>query len=147
MTATASTNTNRCRPRIVLAVAVAMLATAVGCGGSSTPTAHVSGKVTLDGKAIPSDAEASVMFVNDQVEGEEGKVSVPINTSDGSYDSPNTPQGDIRAYFSITRKGPPKVSERTGEEYQETINLVPAKVATGIPLTVSGDNTNQNFEL
>lgn len=128
-------------------IAVAMLVATVGCGGSSVPTAHLSGKVTLGGKPIPSDAEASIMFVNEKVEGEAGKTTAVINTSDGSYDAPDTPQGDVRAIFSIVRKGPTKVSERTGQEYQEEINLVPAKYATGIPIQVTGDNTNQNFEL
>ena len=118
----------------------------LGCGGSSNPTAHLSGKVTIRGKAIPSDAQASLQFYT-QIDGEELKVDVPINTADGTYDSPKTPQGDIRVFFIITREGPAKMSSRTGQEYHDTINLVPPKYSTGLPLTVSEDNPNQNFDL
>ncbi|WP_425398731.1 hypothetical protein [Aeoliella sp.] len=125
--------------------AIALLVTAVGCSGSSVPTAHLAGKVTLGGKPIPSDAEAFIMFVNSSAEGKEAKVSVPI--ANGQYDSPDTPQGAITVTFSITRNGPTKTSARTGEQYSDVINLVPAKYSTGLPLQVTGDNTNQNFDL
>jgi hypothetical protein len=140
---------SRCWPQGIgkLAVITAVLASLGGCGGSSVPTAHLAGKVLLDGKPIPSDAEASLMFVREGAKDDEATVRVPINVGDSTYDAPNVPQGAVRAYFSITRKGPAKISERTGEEYHDIINLVPGQYATGIPLQVSGDNINQDFDL
>ena len=112
----------------------------VGCGGP--PTTLLSGTVTLNGKPVPSDAEAFISFT--PVGGE--AVSVPI--TEGKYESSETPRGMVTVHFHILQKvGPVKVSERTGEEFQEEKNLVPAKYATGIQLEVTDDNTNQNFAL
>jgi hypothetical protein len=139
---------SRCWPRGIgkLAVIAAVLASAGGCG-SSVPTARLAGKVLLGGKPIPGDAEASLMFVREGAKDDETTVRVPINVGDSTYDAPKVPQGAVRAYFSITRKGPAKISEHTGKEYHDIINLVPGQYATGIPLQVSGDDIHQDFDL
>lgn len=130
-----------------LILVAAVLAASIGCGEPSEPTAHLAGKVTLSGKPIPFDAEASITFVPEATASNAKKIIVPINVSDGQYDSLHTPQGNVRAYFSIARKGPKTISERTGQEYQEEINLVPGEYSTGILLQVNGENTAHNFEL
>jgi hypothetical protein len=115
-----------------------------GCGSNSSAVAHLQGKVTLYGKQIPDDATAFVVFAAD------GKaanaVSVPI--AKGRYDSSNIPKGAIKVFFEITRPlGPMKKSDHTGQPYQEIASLVPAKYATGIPLEVTGDDPNRDFQL
>ena len=114
-----------------------------GCGDSSSRTAHLAGTVTINGKPVPSDAEAAVSF---EPQGGGRSVSVPI--TNGRYDSPNTPQGSVVVKFYISRRvGPMKTSERTGEKYQDTANLVPPDHAAGKSIEIREDNVNQNFDL
>ena len=92
-----------------LAVITAVLTSVSGCG-SSVPTVHLAGKVTLGGKPIPNDAEASLMFVREGAKEDGTTVRVPIDVGDSTYDSPKTPQGAVRAYFSITEKARPRLA-------------------------------------
>lgn len=114
-----------------------------GCGPGSSPSAHLSGTVTIDGKPIPADATASLSFVPT-----DSSKAVALPIVDGRYDSPRTPQGKITVHFSISRPtGPEKVSERTGEKYRDIANLVPPEHAAGMVIEVQGDNSSQNFDL
>jgi hypothetical protein len=128
----------------VLAAAVA-LACLVGCGAGSGGGAHLQGKVTIGGKDVPADANAHIMFAPEAGKPEE-TVTAPITGS--RYDAPNVPLGPVTVHFEITQAvGPMKRSERTGAEYQDVVNLVPAERATGIPLEVAGDKADQDFKL
>lgn len=117
-----------------------------GCGGGGEG-ARLQGSVTLGGKPIPDDAKAFVMFTaTAKVDGKAASASAPI--VGGKYDCPNVPTGPVRVGFDITREvGPVKKSERTGADYRDVENLVPATAATGLELTVDGDKADQNFEL
>lgn len=114
----------------------------VGCG-SGGQTAHVSGQVTLRGKPLPEGAQAFVTFESNA--DPTRSASAPIVA--GHYDSPKTPVGPGRAFFEITTTGPEKMSERTGQPYRDIISHVPAGAAEGIPLEVTGDTSDQNFNL
>lgn len=132
--------------RACLAIACVSLAPLlIGCGGSGGSVANLAGNVTLGGKPLPAEAKAFVMFT--QGTGKEAKkASAEILGS--KYDCADVPQGAVTVYFDITQPvGPMKKSERTGQEFQETKNLVPGKFATGMPLQVAGDKTDQNFDL
>ena len=116
----------------------------VGCGGgaSSGNTAHLQGAITLGGQPLPADAEGAVTFRS--VSG--SAVTAPI--AHGRYDSPATPKGTVKAYFTISKPtGKTYKSERTGAEVAETISIVPASVTGGIDVDVSADNAEQNFDL
>ncbi|MCA9234642.1 MAG: hypothetical protein KDA44_04195 [Planctomycetales bacterium] len=121
---------------------MAVIAAAIGCSGSSS-TAHLAGAVTVGGKPIPADANASITFHGS---GEGQTVNVPI--VDGKYDSPATPRGEVRVYFTVTQEvGPVKKSPRTGADYRDIVDIVPPKYATGVALTVAEDNQQQDFNL
>ena len=124
-------------PLAGLALAIA------GCSFGGGSAAHLSGQVTLSGKPLPGSAQAFITFASDADPNR--SVSVPIAA--GRYDSPATPAGPCRVFFEITTAGPEKISERTGQPYRDIVNLVPARHADGIPLEVSGDNINQDFDL
>lgn len=114
----------------------------LGCAGSA---ARLQGKVTIGDKDVPADANAHIMFVP-----EAGKfaetVTAPITSS--RYDASNVPLGQVTVHFDIAQAvGPMKRSERTGAEYQDVVNLVPAEHATGIRLEVVGDKADQDFKL
>jgi hypothetical protein len=114
-----------------------------GCGKRSAPTAHLAGAVTINGQPVPADAEAALSF-----EPQAGGRSVSVAITSGRYDSPNTPQGSVLVRFYISQRvGPVKVSERTGQEYQDIANIVPPQHAAGMTIEVSGDNLNQDFAL
>lgn len=114
-----------------------------GCGLGGGSVAHLSGQVTLGGKPLPETAQAFITFAPAVYPNQ--SVSVPITA--GRYDSPKTPAGTCRVFFEITTSGPEKISDRTGQPYRDFFNLVPARHADGIPLEVSGDNPDQNFDL
>ena len=117
-------------------------ALAAGCGVGGT-VAHVSGQVTLRGKPLPESAQAFITFVA----AADSKRSASVPIAAGRYDSPETPVGPCRAFFEITTTGPEKISDRTGQPYRDVISHVPAGVAEGIPLEVTGDKPDQNFDL
>jgi hypothetical protein len=127
----------------LLALSMA-LGASLGCGGgsSSGDTAHLQGTVTIGGQPLPADAHGSITFRNDA-----GKaVTAPI--VDGSYDSPQTPRGAVKAYFTIsTPTGKTYKSERTGAEVPETVSIVPASASGGLDVEVSTDKRDQNFDL
>jgi hypothetical protein len=128
------------RPIFLVLLVVAL----AGCGAGTGGTAHLQGQVTLGGKPLPSDATAFISFVPDK----QGAETVSVPVTGGQYDSPQTPVGAVKVFFEINRPaGPMKTSERTGQPYQDIASLVPAKYATGLPLEVTGDDSNRNFEL
>jgi hypothetical protein len=103
----------------------------------------LAGTVTIHGEPVPADANAALSF---QSLGGDESVSVPI--TDSRYDSPATPIGSVAVRFYISRPvGPAKISERTGQPYQDIANLVPPEHAAGITIKVSGDNLKQDFKL
>ena len=113
-----------------------------GCSSRTPPPVPVSGTVTLRGKPLPADAQAFVSFAPVA-----GGPSVSAAVTSGSYASPHTPQGPLMAFFEITKPlGPRRKSDRTGEFYQETQSLVPARYASGLPVTIEGPTT-KDFDL
>jgi len=116
---------------------------ATGCGGGAK-TASVSGTVTINGKPIPADAEGSITFAVKDGD-EEQSATVPI--TGGKYESPETPQGSVLVTFHIFKFGPPKVSERTGQEFREETTLVPANKAAGQTVDITEDTATLDFNL
>ncbi len=131
--------------RIVSFFALAItLGWCTGCGGSSSSgnTAHLEGTVTIGGQPLPADAEGAITFRSTSG----GAVTAQIEN--GRYDSPATPKGAAKAYFSISKPtGKTYRSERTGTDVAETINIVPANYSNGIDVEVSADKADQNFDL
>jgi hypothetical protein len=125
--------------------AVNLLLIASGCGnGNSKPTAHVSGTVTINGQPLPADAEGTIMF-RPAAEGMAKTAGLPIIT--GKYDSPQTPAGEVTVYFGIQKTTGKQISDAGGPLYPEFRNIVPAGDAKGIELTITSDNSEQNFDL
>ena len=121
------------------------LATASGCGrgaSSTGNTAHLQGEVTLGGQPLPAEAQGAITFRNAT-----GRATtVPIAA--GRYDSPATPAGSVKAYFSISKPtGKSYRSQRTGADVAETASIVPAKYGNGLDLEVAEDKSDQNFDL
>lgn len=123
-------------------VACSIAALAVGCGPS---TANLAGKVTIDGKPLPADAKGTIYFA--PVNPKAGEAVAALVT-DSSYQASGVPSGEVSVSFEITQDvGAPKISPRTGAEFQETKSLVPPSASGGIRLQVAGDNANQDFDL
>ena len=118
----------------------------VGCGGgaSSGDTAHLQGAVTIGGQPLPTDVEASILFRPTQ-EAQGKTVSVPV--VGGRYDSPETPTGAVKAFFTIQQPTGRVFDNDRGAPIKEQKSLVPDKYGAGLDLTVSDDNDAQNFEL
>ena len=129
--------------RLVFVLAFVAL---VGCGagGSRKPTAHLQGTVTIGGQPIPSDAQASINF-KPTASGQAPSTSAQI--TNGKFDAPDVPIGDIIVYFNVQQPTGRMVREGTGTPYAEMRSLVPEKHGTGMTLKVAGDNLEQNFDL
>ena len=84
---------------LVMLVA-ASLSPLAGCGKTmpSANTAHLKGKITLDGGPIPADAIAGITFKPTR-SGQAKTMFASI--IDGSYDSPETPKGLVKTYISL----------------------------------------------
>jgi hypothetical protein len=119
-------------------------AVVAGCGGVTGNSAHLQGTVTLNGKPIPADAKAYIVFVPDV----DKTKAVSASVTDGRYDMPNAPMGLAMVHFEVTHEvGPEKTSERTGQVYRDVVSLVPARLVTGSPVQVDGDDESLDFDL
>lgn len=136
----------RAHRRLAVGVlATACMAALSGCSGSdaSGRIAHLQGAVTIGGQTLPAGADGGVTF-RPIGEGQQAFARIV----DGRYDSPHTPVGPVKAFFSISAPtGRMITSDRTGEAYPETESIVPAQHGAGMDLEVAGDNLNQDFDL
>jgi hypothetical protein len=134
----------RVAPALVACVSL-FLASSVGCGsGDGAATAHLQGKVTINGQPLPADAEGTITF--NTTEATQAK-AVTVTLANGAYDSPSTPTGPVKVAFNITQPSGPEVTNDRGATYRESKSLVPAKYAGGMDLTVGDDNDAQDFNL
>lgn len=117
-----------------------------GCSAESIgpPTVHLAGAVTIDGKPLPDDAEASIMF-KPTARGQAKSVNVIIN--EGRYDAQHVPRGKVRAFLNIQRPTGRMISEAGGSPYPEVLPIISAEYGVGIALDASDDNLEQNFDL
>lgn len=130
----------------VLFTLSALLVTA-GCGSGSTSedTAHWQGTVTIGGNPLPADAVGSITF---RPVGESSAKPVTVQIVDGTYDSPATPRGKVKAYVNVSKPtGRTMHSDRTGQDVPEMESIVPPERSMGIDLDVEGDNSEANIEL
>jgi hypothetical protein len=116
----------------------------VGCGSGGPKTAHVKGTVTIGGQAVPADVQGSISFK--VTEHDQGK-STSAQIVGGRYDSPKTPTGKLKAFFSIQQPTGKMAREGIGAPYPEYRNLTPAKYETGMDVEITGDNDTQDFDL
>jgi len=122
-----------------------MVCAVAGCGQQgSKPTAHLSGTVTINGQPLPPDAEATIIF---RPAGKGMAKSAGVRIVDSKYDSPQTPVGEVKVFFSIQQPTGKMISDAGGPPFQELRSIVPSGAENGISLTISGDNQAQDFDL
>jgi hypothetical protein len=116
-----------------------------GCnaGSGGKPTAHLSGKVTIDGEPVPSDAWGTITF-RATAPGQARDTGADI--SNGEYDCPDVPLGKVNAFIQVVQ-ATGKMRSEGGRQWPETRNLLAEKYNNEIPLEVTGDNRNQDFAL
>lgn len=125
---------------------VALVIASVGCGksGSSKPTAHLQGKVTIGGSSLPENAEGSITFR--PTTGDQASMTT-VTIQDSRYDAPEAPMGSVRVSFSIQRPTGRTFDTGRGAPQIEYDNILPAKSAEGFDLDVTGDKADQDFDL
>lgn len=130
---------------VCLLVAVT-LGNLFGCGAggySGPPTAHLTGRVTINGEEIPSDATGTVEF---QPTGGGQAHPASAEIEGGRYDCPNVPLGNVLVLFNITRLTGRMTSEDGGTLFPERESLVPVNAQHGVPIEVQGDG-ERDFHL
>lgn len=118
------------------------VALVIGCGADKPtfPAARLEGNVTVDGKPI---AEGNLQFVPRDV-GQAPVTGAAI--VDGRYLAERVPLGKLRVVINATKETGKMVTEYSTPRPQ-VINLIPEKYRSGIPIEVTGDNANLNFDL
>lgn len=105
-------------------VALALLGILFALGGCGTKVGSVSGKVTYQGKALPS-GTVTFLAPNNKV------VSSPIN-SDGTYSAENVPVGKAKITVTTTAKPPaPKGKKGPGMMMMGEVGKEPPKMDPG----------------
>jgi len=133
-------STLTCGRRRGLILVIALLS---GCGGAGKPTypaARLEGSVTLDGKPL---AQGTLQFVPQDA------TRAPVTAAsivDGQFVAEAVPQGKLRVLFTASKETGKMIKEYSTPR-PEVINLIPVKYRSGIPIEVTGDNSNQNFDL
>jgi hypothetical protein len=128
----------------ILTVLVATAIASAGCGGGAPPTAHLQGKVTIDGQPLPADAEGSISFQPSTGDQTRAVVASIVNST---YDSPQTPTGQVLVRISVTQPTGGMLDNGRGDPSPEYRDIVPPGAASAIELEVAGDKDDQNFDL
>ena len=117
----------------------------LGCGQSSSkPTAHLSGTVTLNGQSLPANANGTIMF---RPSGKGMAKTAGVSIVGGKYDSPDTPIGEVTVFFSIQEPTGKMISDAGGPPFPEYRSIVPEGSTNGVKLTVTDENSDQDFNL
>jgi hypothetical protein len=118
------------------------VALVIGCGADKPtfPAARLEGNVTVDGKPI---TEGNLQFVPRDV-GQAPVTGAAI--VDGRYLAERVPLGKLRVVINATKETGKMVTEYSTPRPQ-VINLIPEKYRSGIPIEVTADNANLNFDL
>ncbi|MCS7304774.1 MAG: hypothetical protein NZ602_06680 [Thermoguttaceae bacterium] len=121
----------------------------VGCGGQQTSFGvRLAGRVTLQGQPLPPEVDARIRFMP-TAPGQGQPVEVQIVNS--QYQASNVPKGKLIVLWYITRPtGQLRIDPNSPDGYpKEAVreNLVPERYRQGIPLEVSADNLELNFDL
>ena len=121
------------------------LVTLLGCdaGGQGKTTAHLQGKITIDGSPLPANAAASIVF-KPTTPGQAKSTGVQILNS--QYDCANVPLGNVKVYFDIQQPTGKTINEG-GRPLSEMNVLIAPESAVGIELEVTEDDYSQDFDL
>ena len=133
---------NRWPCLVPLAVALS-LTVSLGCGSSSrSGTAHVQGTVTIGGQPLPADAQASLTISPIS----KGRTAGAVITN-GRYDCADAPVGKVKVFFNVMQKTGKMITEADNRPYAEVGSIISPKYSSGVEAEITGDNTNQDFDL
>lgn len=136
--------------RFIFLMLCLVLLLMAGCGQpqSNGPTVVWEGTVTLQGNPLPTNMKEAYIQVRPTDSGKTGMASpVQAGIEKGKYRLEQVPRGDVTVYFILNELTGKKIKDRTGQEFEETRNLVPNSKRSGIPFQATADNREQNFDL
>ncbi|MDO4584280.1 MAG: hypothetical protein Q4D62_09275 [Planctomycetia bacterium] len=125
--------------------------TLAGCGKTpqaNGPTVVWEGTVTIQGKPLPENLKEAYIQVrpaNSQKTGQANPTQATIQK--GKYRLEQVPRGEVLVHFFLTEWTGKKVKDVTGQEFDDTRNLVPKSKRAGIPFQANEDNRKLNFDL
>ncbi len=123
---------------------VAVLALASGCGGGSADTAHLKGRITIDGQPIPDDAIGSITLQTTKP-GQGKTVGAPL--VEGRYELPEAPLGPLRVIIIVQQPTGRTIDNGRGTPAPEYQNIISDEYSSGIGVEVVGDKDDQDFDL
>ena len=113
-----------------------------GHGGANHPSAKIEGAVTVSGKPL---ADGLIMFMPQQAG---HAVGVKAAIKDGCYVADKVPLGKVLVLFNAVQETGRMIESKLTEKPQpERIDIIPAKYRSGVPLDVTTDKNDQNFDL
>jgi hypothetical protein len=124
-----------------------ILVAASGCSGGSSSgrTAHLQGSVTVGGKPIPPQAEASITIRPTGINQANASYAKII---DGRFDMPDAPKGKVMVSFSIQNPTGKMIKyDEFSRPEPELISLAPQSWKDGQEMQVDGDKSDMVFDL
>lgn len=116
-----------------------LLALTLGGCGPTTPSADLSGSVTVDGKAV----EAGTMTFT-PLDGPGTSVTTKIEA--GKFRQAGVPVGKLRVHFYATRETGNTIMTH-GFPEKEVVNVIPDRYSGGMEIQVSAGPGTQDFPL
>ena len=113
-----------------------------GCGAKQAPypAATLSGQVSLDGEPVE---QGNISFM--PAPGQKGQPAA-ADIVDGHYNAQWVPLGKVRVRI-IINKETGRMITGSSEPVPEIKNVAPIDYQRGVPLEVTGDNDQQDFEM
>ncbi|MGI6417930.1 MAG: hypothetical protein ACOX1P_19940 [Thermoguttaceae bacterium] len=111
-----------------------------GCSGPGGPTATVEGTVSIDGTAVDNGVISFTPLESD------AGTAVSAEIHAGKYQANGVPIGRVMVQFYATKETGKTIVEE-GNQYPETVSLIPQKYQTGVEVTVGQKKESHDFEL
>ena len=113
-----------------------------GCGGPSYSSLTVSGRVTIDGAAVPKG------YVQFGPVGDTSGPAVAAEIHDGDYRCEKVPQGKVRATFIAQAAEPTTVFDKANNcTHEVPKDILPPSCRDGLPAEITAGENRLDFPL
>jgi hypothetical protein len=145
---TGTSHVKRAHIATMLALILSGAVVVIGCGsGDRGPVAHWQGKVTIDGRPLPADAQARIFFAPSPTASEPTAPPAIVEVENGRYDATNVPAGSVAVTFEIRRPTGQEIPREGSIPLKEYEDLVPLEHRSGMLLEIAEGEKTHDFDL